>query len=539
MRRHRSASHRPLKLSTSVILMVCAVIVSVLVVVYSLYFIQVSRIARDGVRHEALAVARTLADMPEVRLGLTEPPERQLIAPLTERVRQRNHLLFVVITDMRGVRYSHPVPDAIGKPFIGEDIGPALAGHENVSINHGVLAEALRVFTPVFDNHHRQIGVVAVGLSLAHANAQVARARSGVLWTVLFSVLVGGLGAWVLVRLLKRVLLGLEPYEISAQYEQRQAILQSLKEGVIAVDAQGQVTVINSAARQMLLAPGSGGVTASKDPLHAPLLASLKVVLHDGKPQQDREIVCNGQQLLSNTVPIRSQQQIIGAVCTFRDKTEVSQLLTRLDGMVNYVDALRAQTHEFMNKLHVILGLLNMRSYQKLEEYILQTAQNYQLDIGTLQRQIQSPVIAGFLLGKITRATEAGHRLTLDAECQLPDNPNAQQVATLITVLGNLIENALDAMRGQPEGEITLLLHYQQGWVSGEVSDDGPGISSGQIAHIFDKGFSTKGNNRGVGLYLARQQTESLGGALSVESEPGVYTQFFLQIPWDSERSQA
>ena len=116
---------------------------------------------------------------------------------------------------------------------------------------------------------------------------------------------------------------------------------------------------------------------------------------------------------------------------------------------------------------------------------------------------------------------------------------NGKQVTVLVTVLGNLIENALDAMSGQAEGEIGLLLHYQDGWLSGEVSDDGPGIPENNIDDIFTKGFSTKGENRGVGLFLANQQLRELGGTLAVESEPGVFTQFFVHLPWDSKRKRA
>jgi two-component system sensor histidine kinase DcuS len=148
-------------------------------------------------------------------------------------------------------------------------------------------------------------------------------------------------------------------------------------------------------------------------------------------------------------------------------------------------------------------------------------------------------VVAGFLLGKINRAKEAGVTLTLADESQIPDTASEEQVAVLITALGNLIENALDAMEGQQEGEIGLLLHYQNGWLSCEVSDDGPGIDPTQLESIFTKGFSTKGENRGVGLFLARQQIQNLGGDISVESEPGVFTQFFVHIPWDSERKIA
>ena len=522
-----------MKLSTAVTLMISSVIGSVLLLVYALWFIQISDTTRDGVKDTALAVARTFADMPEVKQALTLPPQSGLIQPLALTITRRNDLLYAVVTDMRGMRYSHPNPRLIGKQFIGEDIQPAFNGKENVAVNHGVLAPALRVFTPVFNDRQQQIGVVVVGISLSKVDEQIAKGRWDVLLTVLFSALVCGIGTWSLVRGLKRVLLGLEPQEISTQFQQRQAMLHSLKEGVVAVDVEGRVTLINPAASEILLS-GPG-----KEIAHTPLLADLQEVLQTGEPIYDRELGCNGFLLISNTVPVRSQNAIVGAISTFRDKTEVSQLLQRLDGMVNYVDALRTTSHEFMNKLHVILGLLNMKSYDKLEEYVLQTAHTYQADIGEIQHRIKSPVVAGFLIGKIQRAKERGFTLNLAEESLVPDCPNEKQVTVLVTVLGNLIENALDAMSGQREGEVGLLLHYQNGWLSGEVSDDGPGIPPANIEAIFNKGFSTKGENRGVGLFLASQQIRELGGTLAVESEPGVFTQFFVHLPWDSKRKRA
>ena len=522
-----------MKLSTAVTLMISSVIGSVLLLVYALWFIQISDTTRDGVKDTALAVARTFSDMPEVKQALALPPQSGLIQPLALAITRRNDLLYAVVTDMHGVRYSHPNARLIGKRFIGEDIQPAFAGKENVAVNHGVLAPALRVFTPVFNDRQQQIGVVVVGISLSKVDEQIAKGRWDVLLTVLFSALVCGIGTWSLVRGLKRVLLGLEPQEISTQFQQRQAMLHSLKEGVVAVDVEGRVTLINPAASEILLS-GPG-----KEIAHTPLLADLHEVLQTGEPIYDRELGCNGFLLISNTVPVRSQNAIVGAISTFRDKTEVSQLLQRLDGMVNYVDALRTTSHEFMNKLHVILGLLNMKSYDKLEEYVLQTAHTYQADIGEIQHRIKSPVVAGFLIGKIQCAKERGFTLNLAEESLVPDCPNEKQVTVLVTVLGNLIENALDAMSGQSEGEVGLLLHYQNGWLSGEVSDDGPGIPPANIDAIFNKGFSTKGENRGVGLFLASQQLRELGGTLAVESEPGVFTQFFVHLPWDSKRKRA
>ncbi|RNA76362.1 MULTISPECIES: sensor histidine kinase [Pantoea] len=529
-----AVTKRPMKLSTLTTLMMTAVIVTVLLAVHLLYFVQIDNFAQSHLKDKAMAVARTLADSPEVQRGLLLPDGSSQIQPLAEAARKRNGLLFVVVTDMRGIRFSHPNAAVIGKHFVGNDIYPALSGRENVAVNHGVLVEALRVFTPVYNADHQQIGVVAIGIALNDVAAQIAKSRWNIVWTVLFGGLVGLLGILILVRRLKSILLGLEPHEISSLFEQRQAILNSIKEGVIAVDDESRVSLINHAAQQLL------HETTRKMPLSGDLIAEESVMhrhqqdaLHAGKAWHDQELTLGNRILISNTVPVRSRDRIIGAVTTFRDKTEISQLMQRLDGMVNYVDALRERSHEFMNKLHVILGLLHMKNYAQMEEYILKTANAYQTEIGSLLQKIKSPIIAGFLLSKINRVTDEGHQLIIDEASFLPDCGSEEQSAVLITVLGNLIENALEALDPETEGEIHLILHYQNGWLACEVSDDGPGIGGTQLSAIFERGVSSKGEDRGVGLFLVKQQTESLGGSVSVESEPGVFTQFLVQLPWE------
>ena len=529
---------RPMKLGTTVILMVSAVLFSVLLVVHLIYFSQISNMTRDALASKALAVARTLANSPEIRQGLMKKPEESGIQAIAQAVNKSNDFLFIVVTDMQSIRYSHPEAQRIGQPFKGDDILLALQGKENVAINRGFLAQALRVFTPIYDEHHRQIGVVSIGLELSRVTEQINNSRGSIFWSILFGVLVGLLGTWVFVKVLKRILFGLEPYEISNLFEQRQAMLHSIKEGVIAVDECGEVTLINQAAQELLDYHKSQDDAQLSTLSHAwSKVVDFSQVLHDGTPRRDEEIMVKDRLLLINTVPVLSNGKIIGAISTFRDKTEVRKLMQRLDGMVNYADALRERSHEFMNKLHVILGLLHLKSYKQLENYILKTANSYQEEIGSLLGKIKSPVIAGFLLSKINRTSDLGHSLVISNESQLPENSNEDQVAVLITVLGNLIENALEALGQEPGGEISVSLHYRHGWLHCEVNDDGPGIAPEHIEHIFEKGVSSKGTERGVGLALVKQQVENVGGNISVESEPGIFTQFFVQLPWNGERA--
>ena len=177
--------------------------------------------------NKALAVARTLADSPEIRQGLQKKPQESGIQAIAEAVRKRNDLLFIVVTDMQSLRYSHPEAQRIGQPFKGDDILKALNGKENVAINRGFLAQALRVFTPIYDENHKQIGVVAIGLELSRVTQQINDSRWSIIWSVLFGMLVGLIGTCILVKVLKKILFGLEPYEISTLFEQRQAMLQS------------------------------------------------------------------------------------------------------------------------------------------------------------------------------------------------------------------------------------------------------------------------------------------------------------------------
>lgn len=190
---------------------------------------------------------------------------------------------------------------------------------------------------------------------------------------------------------------------------------------------------------------------------------------------------------------------------------------------MSYVDVLCIIFYEFMNKLYVIFGLLNMKSYGKFEEYVLQIVYCYQVDIGDIQYCIKFLVVVGFLISKIQCVIECGFILMLVEESLVLDCLNEKQVMVLVMVLGNFIENVLDVMSGQVEGEIGLLLYYQDGWLSGEVSDDGLGILENNIDVIFNKGFFIKGENCGVGLFFVNQQLCEFGGIFVVELEFGVF----------------
>ncbi|MCW6525394.1 sensor histidine kinase [Yersinia ruckeri] len=523
----------PLRLSTSVTLMVSIVIISVLLAVHTLFFIQISHVAQDNLKEKSFAVARTLALSPIVINGLNHQSDRNQIQAFADSISKSNELLFIVVTDMQGIRYSHPNPMMIGQHFVGDDLQPALIGEENSAINRGTLVPALRVFTPIFNAQHQQIGVVAVGVSLINIQSVIHENLWSVPWTIIFGILVGTLGTWFLVKALKKIMFGFEPYEITNLFEQRDAMLQSIKEGVIAVDTHCRITLVNHEAKRLFKQNGPlANLLLDNTSKYWPNRLNLQQVLDTGTARRDEEINFNGSILLANTVPVVVNGDIIGAIATFRDKTEISHLMQRLTGMANYADALRTQTHEFMNKLHVILGLLHMKHYTQLEDYILKTADNHQEEIGSLLFKIKSPVIAGFLLAKINRARDLGITLLISEDSRLPDTQDEQTTISLITVLGNLIENALDAMQDMPQKEINISFYHTGEVLHCEVSDNGPGITTEQQDKILHEGFSTKGSGRGIGLTLVQRSLEAVAGTLEFESEAGIHTQFFIKIPY-------
>lgn len=205
--------------------------------------------------------------------------------------------------------------------------------------------------------------------------------------------------------------------------------------------------------------------------------------------------------------------------------------MQQLNSLVNYANALRKQSHKFINKLHVILKLLHLKSYKQLKNYILKTANNYQKKISSLLSKIKSPVIASFLISKINRATNLSHTLILNSKSQLPNSGSKNQVATLITTLKNLIKNALKALKPKPKSKISVTLHYRHGWLHCKVNNNKPKIAPNKINHIFNKSVSTKKSKQSVSLALVKQQVKNLSGSIAVKSKPKIFTQFFVQIP--------
>ncbi|ENQ3107787.1 two-component system sensor histidine kinase DcuS [Bacillus cereus] len=520
-------------LQKTIAFLVCAVVAFALLVTDILISHHVERTTEESQIEKAKVVARITANSPLVIDALSGRKDESEIQPNVNRLLKNTYVQFIVVMDMNGIRKSHPDPTKIGQHFVGGDEETALKGKEYVSTAKGTLGRSMRVFVPIFSETKKQIGVVAVGISANNVEEMVEESRNIMYIGVSVGILVGIIGAILLARHIKKILFGLEPSEISKILEERNTMLQSVKEGIIAIDKDARITLINNEARRLIGKSGIKEEFIGKDIKKYMPNSRIKEVLQTGVAQFDEEQSLHGITIVTNRVPLYVKGEIVGAIATFRDKTEIRKLAEQLTGIRLYAEALRAQSHEFMNKMHVVLGLTHMKNYEQLETYVSSMVSEHQYEIGDVMRKIKNPVFAGFLLGKLSYAREKGIELTISEDAYLPEPEDEDIIHELITIVGNLIDNALDAVADCKNKQVNVEIIYYNGLIV-KVTDTGNGIKQEEIDKLFVKGYSTKGENRGYGLYLVKESVERIKGTIHIDSVLGKRTTISIETPYKS-----
>jgi CitB family two-component system sensor histidine kinase MalK len=309
-------------------------------------------------------------------------------------------------------------------------------------------------------------------------------------------------------------------------------MLQSVHEGIVAVDPDSKITLVNKSAIQLFKKAGLSTSPVGENIHDFMPSASLEEVLRTGGARIDEEQKINGMSILVNHVPLVVKGRVVGAISTFRDKTEVNQLAEQLTGVKAYAEALRAQSHEFMNRLHVILGMIKMEMYEELSQFIHRIVNHRQQEMSEITNKIKDPALAGFMMGKLSYAREENVEMAVVNESVIPEPESPHITHELITIIGNMIDNAIEAMYGTKERSLQVRIIYAARRLTISVSDSGPGIPEDLQDKVFEKGFSTKGQNRGYGLYLVSKSIETLNGAFHIESKISGGIQFTVEIPY-------
>jgi sensor histidine kinase regulating citrate/malate metabolism len=451
----------------------------------------ISEVLEDQIGKRALQVSRTVARMPMVKQQIVKPlPEGKLQA-LAEQIREEVGAEFIVVGNRDGIRFSHPKPDRLGKKMVGGDNAPALErGQSYVSKAVGTLGPSIRGKVPIFDKSGDIVGVVSVGYLQENVRVIIHdhQLKVGVLVGVL--VVFGILGAVSISNRFKRAIFNLEPEQIARLLTERETIIDSIREGIVAIDRDAKVTVVNRQAVVILGRDSESQIIGQpiRDVLPG---AKLSRILSGGEQRHDQELEVNGTIMLINTVPLIEQDTIIGAVASFRRRDELDILAKQFSQVKEYSEMLRAQTHEYSNKLHTIAGLIQIGHDREALELISQETAGYQGLIAFLAKAVPFPVLAAFILGKYNHAQELRIEFEIDPDSQLKDVPSELSREKLLTILGNLLDNAFDAaLQGEHQAKVKLSMTDISNDLVFEVEDSGSGVPAEKSEQIFERGFT-------------------------------------------------
>ncbi len=513
------------RLSTKVVIMQVTILVVALAAGFGVVTWNVKRQLDQQFEHRALAVAQSLASQPAIAAGVVHGRPGGEVQRLAVAAKAATGALFVVITNARGIRYAHPSPDLIGKP-VQDDREPVSSepfrtGRPWMGVQHGTLGWVAAGKAPLM-YQGRLSGEVSVGFRAA----DVAETMSGALRsfaTYLLAVLaIAVLAALAFARRLKRQTFGLELGEIAALLQEREAMLHGIREAVLGYDQGERVILANDAARRLLRLPPEFLGRPLRDLLPP---GRLSDIVRGEISGSDLLVLAGDRVLVANRMPIRlDQRRHLGWVVTFHDQTESESLKRELDEAIGLTEALRAQSHEFANRLHTLVGLVELGEYDEAIRFVTDVSQVTDALTEQLKSALRDPKLVALTLAKSALADERGVALSVAADCRV--DADITDVTPVLTVTGNLIDNAIEATAAGPGPRWVELTTVSAGAnLLIRVRDSGPGVPDDMREAIFTDGFTSKssptGARRGLGLALVRQITERRGGMVSVGRDGG------------------
>jgi two-component system CitB family sensor kinase len=516
----------PQRVVSRFLLIQLAIAAGVTVLATGLFLAPLGAQLDDQAMRRALSIAQVTASpqIAETLLGSSAVPGGPVQGE-AERIRRATGAEYVVIMDRRGIRWSHTSKDQIGRT-VSTDPTDALAGTEVMEIDSGTLGRSARGKVPLRDLHGRIVGAVSVGIEYDTVRGRLLAAVPGLLAYAGGALAFGALAAYLISRRLHRQIHDLAFSDLAGLLAEREAMLHGIREGVVALDPRGRVRLINDEA-QRLLGVGQEATGRLLDEVLGP--GRTADVLVGRVSGEDLLTVRGPRVLIANRMPTDDG----GAVATLRDRTELEQLGRELDSTRGLIDALRAQDHEHANRMHTLLGLLELEMYEEAAEFVTEVAGVHRATAEQFTERIHDPLLAALLVGKATVAAERAVVLRLADGTLLPDrlvDPRA-----LVTVVGNLVDNALDASAGSPGAAVEVALYARGREVVLRVTDSGAGVPVDQRELIFTEGWSTKElpahGKRGLGLALVRRLADRQGGSARVAEGRDGGAEFTVVLP--------
>ncbi|MCQ8768805.1 sensor histidine kinase [Streptomyces telluris] len=496
--------------------------------------------AEEAARREVTAAAVAVAASASVRDAVRSADPPFVLQAYADRVRTDTGVDFVTIMSPDGIRWTHPDPERIGERFLGHT-GPALEGRIFSETYTGTLGPSVRVVVPVMDGD-RVTGLVSAGITVDAISAEIRRQVPALLGVALGALALGGAGTYLLNARLRRHTHGMNATELSRMHDYHEATLHAVREGLLMLDGQHRIALINDGGRELLGLTGEV-IGRRVDALGLP--PGLTDALLAPGPRVDEVHASADRIVVLNTSPVSGGERH-GTVVTLRDHTELQALSGELDSVRGFAEALRSQAHEAANRLHAVVSLIELGRADEAVEFVTAELELAQALTDEVVGAVAEPVLAALLLGKAAQANERGVELVLTPDTHVDDGllPDHLPARDLVTVLGNLVDNAVDAAAEEANrsvaevrhAQVTVTLRADSGDLLLRVGDTGAGVAPEAMEEVFRRGWSTKSpgsapHGRGLGLALVRQAVRRNGGTVSVTGAPGGGAEFTVRLP--------
>ncbi|EEW1799392.1 sensor histidine kinase DpiB [Escherichia coli] len=486
------------------------------------------------VRDMAMNQAKIIASNDSV-ISAVKTRDYKRLATIANKLQRDTDFDYVVIGDRHSIRLYHPNPEKIGYPMQFTKQGALEKGESYFITGKGSMGMAMRAKTPIFDDDGKVIGVVSIGYLVSKIDswrAEFLLPMAGV-FVVLLGILM--LLSWFLAAHIRRQMMGMEPKQIARVVRQQEALFSSVYEGLIAVDPHGYITAINRNARKMLGLSSPGRQWLGKTIAEVVRPADFFTEQIDEK-RQDVVANFNGLSVIANREAIRSGDDLLGAIISFRSKDEISTLNAQLTQIKQYVESLRTLRHEHLNWMSTLNGLLQMKEYDRVLAMVQGESQAQQQLIDSLREAFADRQVAGLLFGKVQRARELGLKMIIVPGSQLSQLPPGLDSTEFAAIVGNLLDNAFEASLRSDEGNkiVELFLSDEGDDVVIEVADQGCGVPESLRDKIFEQGVSTRADElgeHGIGLYLIASYVTRCGGVITLEDNDPCGTLFSIYIP--------
>ncbi|MFE0104799.1 ATP-binding protein [Streptomyces sp. NPDC059009] len=508
------------------------VLVTIVVAGCALFtYVSDRRQAEESARRQATATARAVADTPSVREAIRGSDPTAKLQPYAKQVRAHTGVDFVTIMAPDGTRWTHPDPRHIGERFLGHRAA-ALRGETFTETYTGTLGASVRVVTPVHDGG-RITGLVSAGITIENISERARGQLLTLLGVAAAALLLGAVGTYVINARLRRHTHGMNAAELSRMHDYHQAALHAVREGLLMLDGQRRIALINDGARDLLGVRGTDHVVG-RNVAELGLPAPLTGALLAAEPRVDEVHLTADRVVVVNTSPVSGGERR-GTVVTLRDHTELQALTGELDSERGFTRALRSQAHEAANRLHTVVSLIELDRADEAVDFATAELELAQALTDRVVAAVNEPILAALLLGKAAQANENGVELLVSPDTRIDDAvlPSALPSRDLVTILGNLIDNAVEAAQGSPRAHVTVTARADEGALLLRVSDTGPGVDPAHREAVFRRGWTTKTTKgtRGLGLALTRQAVGRHGGTLRVSGAPEGGAEFTVRLP--------